>query len=238
MLKNENGKFIVFEGIDGSGKSTQTKLLTEHLSQNGHSVVKIDFPQHGEKSAGLVDEYLTGRYGTAEEVGPYRASIFYACDRYAASFKIRQWLKEGKIVIADRYLTSNIGHQGGKITNKEEWLKYVKWLYHLEYHIFGIPKPDVTIILKSSPDFSMSLSHKITDPEKLAKRTSYLNGSKQDIHEKDKTHLSQALKSFLRAAHEFPDDFKVIACLKGEILLPPLVINEKIIKIINQLLKL
>ncbi len=109
------GKFIVIEGLDGSGKSTQSKLLTQYLRKEGYKVEKIDFPQHGEKSAGLVDEYLNGKYGSSEEVGPYRASVFYACDRYDASFKIRKWLKEGKIVVSDRYVASNVGHQGGKI---------------------------------------------------------------------------------------------------------------------------
>ncbi|MDD5146431.1 MAG: thymidylate kinase [Candidatus Pacebacteria bacterium] len=238
MAKIKQGKFIVFEGIDGSGKSTQTNLLTKYLRNNGHQVVKIDFPQHGQKSSGLVDEYLTGKYGTADEVGPYRASIFYACDRYDASFQIRKWLSEGKIVIADRYLASNIGHQGGKIKNKVEWRKYVKWLYNLEYNIFGIPKPNITIILKSDPYYSLKLADKITDEEKLARRKSYLDGAKRDIHETDKTHLINSLSSYLQAAEEFPKDFKVVECIEGGKLLTPEVIHQKIIKTINKFLKI
>ncbi len=139
---SKKGKFFVFEGIDGCGKSTQTKLLAEFFSKNGYKVKKIDFPQHGEKSSGLVDEYLTGKYGESKDVGPYIASIFYACDRYDASFKIKKWLEEGKVVISDRYLVSNIGHQGGKLMkDKKEWKKYVNWLYNLEYGLFKIPKP-------------------------------------------------------------------------------------------------
>ena len=141
------GKFIVFEGIDGSGKATQVKLLKEHLEREGFKVEKIDFPRHGENPAFFVDKYLTGKYGTAEEVGPYRGSIFYALDRYDASFKINDWLKEGKIVLIDRYVASNIGHQGGKITDKEERKKFFRWLYDLEYNIFKIPRPDFTFIL-------------------------------------------------------------------------------------------
>ena len=118
--------FIVFEGIDNSGKSTQCRLLLEHLKKEGYKVEMIDFPQYGKKSAALIEEYLSGKYGSASEVSPYVASIFYACDRYDASFKIRQWLKEGKIVVADRYVGSNIGHQGGKIKNKDERLKFIR----------------------------------------------------------------------------------------------------------------
>jgi dTMP kinase len=234
MLINK-GKFFVFEGIDGCGKSTQTKLLADFFIKKGYKVEKIDFPQHGEKSSGLVDEYLAGKYGQAKDVGPYVASIFYACDRYDASFKIRKWLAEGKIVVSDRYLVSNIGHQGGKIHNKKEWGKYVNWLYDLEYNILKIPKPDYTFILKTSPDFSLKLAHNITDKQKQARRKAYLGSSKkQDIHEKDKSHLSNALNSYLTAAKEFPKDFKVIECLQNGKLLPPDVINKKIIKAIEK----
>jgi dTMP kinase len=237
-VKKQSGKFIVFEGIDGSGKSTQTKLLTQYLKEKGYEAIKIDFPQHGQKSSGLVDEYLTGKYGSADEVGPYRASIFYACDRYDASFQIKKWLQEGKIVIADRYLASNIGHQGGKIKNKAQWLKYVKWLYDLEYNLFGIPKPDITIILKSNPYYSLKLSSQVTDQEKLVKRQAYLSGNKRDIHETSENHLASALNSYLRAASEFPRDFTVVDCLQKDQLLSPSEINQKIIKIVNKFLKI
>ncbi len=234
MIKNNYpGKFIVFEGIDGSGKSTQTKLLANYLKERGYKVEKIDFPQHGEPSSALVDEYLRGAYGTAEEVGPYRASIFYACDRYAASFKIKKWLEKGKIVIADRYIVSNMGHQGGKIRNKKEREKYFKWLYNLEYRIFRIPKPDHTFILKTSPDFSLKLAHNIIDKEKKARRKSYLGKEKRDIHEKDRNHLANALKSFLHVAKKYPKDFKVIECLDNSHLLSPEIICKQVIKIIN-----
>lgn len=227
----KKGKFFVFEGIDGCGKSTQTKLLEKYFKDKGYNIEKIDFPQHGEKASGLVDEYLVGKYGEAKDVGPYIASIFYACDRYDASFKIRKWLDEGRIVLADRYLVSNIGHQGGKIKNKKEWKKYVNWLYNLEYNLFKIPKPDYTFILKTSVNFSKKLSNKITDKNKKARRKSYLGSSKKyDIHEKDSNHLTDALNSYLLASKEFPRDFRVIECLdKGELLSPD-VINKKIIK--------
>ena len=88
------------------------------------------------KSAAMVEEYLNGKFGTAQEVGPYRASIFCAIDRYVAAPKIKQWLNEGKIVIANRYVASNMGHQGGKIKNQIERKKYFDWNYDLEYNIF------------------------------------------------------------------------------------------------------
>ncbi len=238
MVKNiKKGKFFVFEGIDGGGKSTQTKLLSEYLNNKGYKVEKIDFPQHGEKSSGLVDEYLIGKYGEAKDVGPYIASIFYACDRYDASFKIRKWLEEGKIVISDRYLVSNIGHQGGKIKNIKSWRKYVNWLYDLEYGLFKIPKPDCTFILKTSAEFSLKLANKITDAKKQERRKSYLgDDKKQDIHEKDKSHLFNALNSYIRASKEFPKDFKVVECLEKGELLSREIISQKIKKLVNKII--
>ena len=217
----KQGKFFVFEGIDGCGKSTQTKLLAEYCAEKGYQVERIDFPLHGERSSLMVDDYLTGKYGSSKEVNPYAASVFYAIDRYDASFKIKKWLSEGKIVVSDRYLVSNVGHQGGKIKEKSEWKKYVNWLYELEYNIFGIPKPDYTFILKTSPEFSLKLANKITDKEKQNRRAAYLGQSgKQDIHEKDENHLANALNSYLLVAEEFPNDFKIIECLDNNQLLP------------------
>ena len=121
------GTFIMLEGTDGSGKGTQTERLVKRLIDEGYVVEQISFPQYGEKSATMVEAYLNGEHGTAEEVGPYKASIFYAVDGFSASNQIRNWLLEGKIVIANRYVASNMGHQGGKIKCPEERKKYFDW---------------------------------------------------------------------------------------------------------------
>ncbi len=235
----QKGKFFVFEGIDGSGKSTQSNLLVEALRKKGLQVEKIDFPQYGKKSAGLVENYQTGMYGSSMEVGPYRASIFYACDRYDMGFKIQAWLDEGKIVISDRYTVSNVGHQGGKlIYNREQWEAYIDWLYELEYNIFKIPKPDYNFIMNISPELSMQFSNKITDPEKLKKRIAYLgDASKQDIHEMDKRHLSDTLESYLAVAAKFPDDFKIVDCEENGQFLPVEKIHEKVLTLVEEKIK-
>lgn len=227
--------FIAFEGLDGSGKSTQSKLLMSWLKKQGYKTAKIDFPQYGKKSAGLIEEYLNGKYGTSKEVGPYRASIFYACDRYDASFKIRKWLREGRIVVADRYVASNMGHQGGKLKNKKARKAFIKWLYNLEYEILKIPKPNFSFILKTSPAFARKLAPKITAQEKKQKRKVYLGSKLRDIHEKDLSHLADALASYLEAAREFPRDFKVIECMRGGTLLSSGIVHQKVVKIMQNL---
>ena len=133
------GKLIVMEGTDGTGKATQSKLLYERLLHAGYSAALIDFPQYNSKSAGLVEEYLEGKYGEANEVDPYIASMFYAIDRYDAAKKMKTWVDNGKIVIANRYLTSSMAHQGSKLRTKLDRRTFYDWLYNLEYRLFKIP---------------------------------------------------------------------------------------------------
>jgi len=209
---NMKGLFIMIEGTDGSGKSLQTNLLVEHLKKENYKVEQISFPQYGEPSAIMVEEYLNGKFGTAQEVGPYRASILYAIDRYAAAPKIKKWLAEGKIVIANRYVASNMGHQGGKIKNETERQKYFDWNYNLEYNIFQIPKPDVNLILHVTPE----ISQRLVD-QKGARE--YLHGKKRDIHEDDIRHLADAEAAYLNIAKLYPE-FKIVECIKNNDIMP------------------
>jgi len=230
------GKFIVFEGIDGSGKSTQAKFLLSNLKKAGFKTAFIHFPQYGTKAGGLVEEYLSGKYGKASEVNPYQASIFYSCDRFDASFQIRAWLQEGKIVVSDRYIGSNIGHQGGKFKDKQERKKYLDWLNNLEYNILKIPKPDITFILKIPAAVGQSLSEKIANISKKAKKISHLGGKLLDIHEEDINHLNDTEKSYLEWAEEFPEDLTLIECVENNQLLSPKIISQKIWQIAKKVL--
>ncbi|PIN92601.1 dTMP kinase [Candidatus Pacearchaeota archaeon CG_4_9_14_3_um_filter_31_7] len=200
------GKFIVIDGIDGSGKATQTNFLVERLKKEGFAVEVADFPQYGKKSAALVEEYLEGKFGKVNDVDPYIASLFYACDRYEASFKIKKWLEEGKIVVANRYISSNIGHQGAKLEDGKEKNEYFEWLENMEFNIFKIPKPDLTIILYVKPE----IGQKLVDQK--ANYRDYLGEKKRDIHEENLKHLIDASNSYLYAARKF--NWIVIDCLE------------------------
>ncbi len=186
------GKLIVIEGTDGSGKGTQTKLLFEKLSKD-HNVEMIEFPRYGERSAMLVEDYLTGKFGSAEEVTAYQSSVFYAVDRFDASFKIKEWLAQGKIVLCNRYVSASMGHQAGKIKDKEERQKFIEWLEGLEYNIFNLPKPDVTILLNMPP----AMGQKLVDKKG---HRDYTEG--RDIHEADFSHLKNAYNAFLEVGKE------------------------------------
>ena len=194
MLKK--GRFIVIEGTDGSGKATQTKYLAEKLKSLSMPFELADFPQYGKPSAYFAEKYLRGEYGTAEEVGAYRGSLFYAVDRYDKSFEIRQWLAEGKTVISNRYVSANMGHQAGKIKNKAKREKFLKWLEELEYGVFGIPKPDLTILLYVPPE----VGQKFVDQKG---ERAYTKGAKRDIHEADLKHLEDSAAAYLDVAKKY-----------------------------------
>lgn len=212
-MNSPSGKLIVIDGTDGSGKKTQTQLLLDRLQKAGYPTISISFPQYGKKSAGLVEEYLNGKYGKADALDPYIASLFYALDRFDLSHDIKKSLDEGKIIVTDRYVDANAGHQGGKIKDPEDRKRYIAWLYNLEYRILGIPKPDVVFILHVPAEIGQQLV--LTKQQRL-----YLEeGKKTDAHEADLDHLKAAEKTYLWLAKQYPLDHKIVECVRsGEML--------------------
>lgn len=225
------GKFVVFEGIDGSGKDTQISLLGKALLERGIRFQTIAFPRHGHPAGFFVDKYLQPDhpYGTPAGVGPWRASIFYALDRYDASFEIKSYLEAGNLVIADRYLVSNIGHQGGKISDLKERERYVDWLYHLEYEIFGIPRPDLNILFLLPAEVAAA---------RIAQKKPrlYLGGAAYDAHEADIRHLEDALGAYRWIAALEPERFRIVPGVKDGRELTPEEINRSVQDILAPLL--
>ncbi|MBR3268371.1 MAG: thymidylate kinase [Oscillospiraceae bacterium] len=178
-----NGKLIVIEGLDGSGKATQTQKLLEALEARGERVMKVSFPDYDSNSSALVKMYLAGEFGTdPNAVNPYAASSFYAVDRYASYMKNwKDFYLSGGTVIADRYTTSNAIHQCAKLP-EAEWDGFIKWLFHYEYELLGIPAPFRTIYLRVDPEVS----------QKLMTGRYQGDEAKKDIHEANLAYLKRS----------------------------------------------
>lgn len=177
------GKLIIIEAVDGSGKATQAGKLYGRLQGEGYRVRLVEYPDYKGESSALVRMYLRGDFGKKPgDVNPYAASIFYTVDRYASYKKAwERFYQSGGIVLADRYTTSNMVHQGAKIRDRVEKEKYLAWLWHLEFKIYQLPVPDSVIFL----DMPVHLSHQLMEG-----RANKITGEKEkDIHEKSRGFL-------------------------------------------------
>ncbi len=201
------GKLIVIEGTDGSGKSTQFKLLTQRLEQNQRTFQKLVFPQYSEPSSALIRMYLGGEFGTKPtDVNAYAASAFYAVDRYASYKKVwGQWYENGGLIVSDRYATSNAVHQASK-EPEEKQLDYLKWLYEFEYGKLGLPCPDLVIYLDVPTDFT----------EKMMRRREADTNTTADIHEKDLNYLATCRRMGRKAADYY--GWTVIDCVQDGVM--------------------
>lgn len=197
------GKLIVIEGTDGSGKSTQFRLLTERLSNENREFRKLVFPQYGEESSALIRMYLGGEFGSSpSDVNAYAASSFYAVDRYASYKKVwGSWYESGGLVVSDRYTTSNAVHQASK-EPAEKQQAFLKWLYAFEYDKLGLPRPDLVLYLDVPTDFT----------EKLMRSREAATHTSADIHEQDMGYLATCRRTGKAAAAFY--NWTVIDCVR------------------------
>lgn len=221
---NDKGLFIVIEGTDGSGKSTQYAALKKQLEETGYEIVDIHFPRYDEESSYFVREYLAGNYGSADEVGPYTGSLFYALDRYQASADIRKALSAGKVVLCDRYVGSNMAHQGTKFSNSEERRGYFIWLDNLEFETLGIPRPDLNFVLN-------------TPLETVTERLKAKGDSSTHINEVDENHITKSLDVYKDLCNLFPKDFQRIDSERGGEILSVEEIHKMIWEKVKPMLK-
>jgi len=202
-----SGKLIVIEGLDGSGKATQTARLTEALQAAGHSVRKVSFPDYESNSSALIKMYLAGEFGNKpDDVNAYAASAFYAVDRYA-SYKTNwgSFYEEGGIVIADRYTTSNAIHQCCKLP-EEQWESYLDWLYTFEHRQMGIPAPDRVIYLQVD----------VEESQKLMSGRYQGDEAKKDIHEANVEYLNRSRKAADYCARKL--GWQVVRCYENGVM--------------------
>lgn len=219
------GRLIVFEGTDGSGKATQTRLLGERLQGEGIDFRKLDFPRYGQPSCALVEMYLSGAFGDRpEDVNAYAASSFYAVDRYA-SYK-QDWesyYAQGGLLLADRYTTSNAVHQTAKMPEQSRGA-FLTWLFHYEYELLGLPRPDLVFYL----DLPVELSQQMLRQREADTHT------QADIHEGNRIYLEQSRSAGHLAAETC--GWQVIRCDRDGAVRPIEEIHEEIYQAVQRIL--
>ena len=229
----KRGKLIVIDGTDGSGKATQTNLLIKRLKKEGRKVKVIDFPEYYSNFFGkFIGHCLSEQYYNFVKIHPKIASVLYAADRFESKDKLQKWIKDGYIVIANRYASANQIHQGGKISNTKKREAFIKWLAEMEYEVFKIPKPDAIFYLNVPIPIVLKL---IEERNKNQKRR-YLGKKKKDVHEKDVNFLENSRKSALWLAKTQPSWIR-IDCVVNGVLDTRENIHEKIYKNTKKILK-
>ena len=233
LRKSTTGKLIVIDGADGSGKKTQVGLLIQALKKNGKKLKIIDFPQYYSNFFGaFIGHCLSEQYYNWTHIHPKIASIAYAADRFESKDKVEKWLKDGYIVVADRYASANQIHQGGKIkSTAKRQQAFINWLDEMEYGVFKIPRPDVTFYLDLPTKMVLRLIKQRNKTEKRA----YL-GKKKDVAESDIEYLENSRKSALWLAKTQKNWVK-IDCMDKNELLPREEIHAKIYEKVKKILK-
>jgi dTMP kinase len=217
-----SGKLIVIDGSDGVGKATQTKLLVERLKKSGKKVETLDFPQYEKNFFGsFLKECLTGKHGDFIGQNPYLVSIAYAADRWESKAKLEKWLKDGRIVVLNRYVSSNQMHQGGKITDTKARRAFLTWLERMEHTTFGLPRPDIILYLHVPVELSIQLMK---------------GRGNEDLAESDPKHLARAQDAALKIIRSQGNWQKIDCTVKGE-MLPRPAIHDKIFAAIRSIVK-
>lgn len=201
------GKIIVIEGTDCSGKETQSKLLEKYLNSNGINCIRMSFPAYDTPTGKIVGGPYLGKEeicpsyfedGSAD-VDPYISCLYYAADRKYNIEKVNKYIDDGYIVILDRYTTSNMAHQGGKIEDSEERFNMYQWIDKLEYWLLKLPKPDITIFLHMPYTSSCELKK---------------NRKSLDGNEKSETHLKNAEKAYIELSELY--NWDRIECVESD----------------------
>ena len=223
------GKLIVIDGTDGSGKATQVARLKERLIAENHNVETLDFPRYEDNFFGsFIGKCLRGDHGDWASLDPRIASMAYAADRFESSEMIRSWLEGGKVVILDRYVSSNQIHQGGKITDADERREFLTWLDTMEHEIFKLPRPDIILYL----DVPLEVNQKLLAQKNTQDTKTYLAG-KQDQHEQNIEHLTAAKESGLALIAEM-NNWHKIHCAPEGALLPIEDIHEMVYEVLEK----
>lgn len=214
------GKLIVIEGADGSGKATQTTRLFERLRNLRVNVLRVSFPNYESESSALIKMYLRGDFGgNPEDVNAYAASMFYAVDRFASFQSWKDFYNEGGIILADRYISSNMAHQAAKLSRKADREKFWNWCEDIELKKFQMPRPDLTIFLEMPPAISAMLRQK---------------RGRVDLHESDAAYMEKSYKIYLELAQKY--NWKIIHCAENNFARSSIDISDDVFRLVEELL--
>lgn len=199
------GRLIAIEGIDGSGKHTQARLLEQSLKSKGFGVYATGFPQYDSWFGTMVGKYLNGEFGSLQAVDPHFSALLYAGDRFEAKSRIESCLKDGKIVLVDRYVASNLAHQVARAA-AEKRSEFLRWIEHLEYSIYGLPREDLILYLRVPP----------SQAQKLVAQKSKRNYTRatHDLQENSLRHLEDAAEMYDMLSRSRP--WATIQCYDAE----------------------
>jgi dTMP kinase len=222
------GKLIAIEGIDGSGKQTQAKLLERALIARGHSVYATGFPQYDSWFGTMVGNFLNGELGPLDKVDPHFTALLYAGDRFEAKSSIEEALKEGKVVLVDRYIGSNLAHQVARAA-PDKRAELMRWIEHLEYTIYGLPRETLILYLRVPPQ----------EAQKLVSRKSqraYTSAS-HDLQETSLRHLQDAGEMYDMLSRSRP--WATVQCFDAEhgAMRPPQDIAAEMLAAVNSVLE-
>ncbi len=205
----EAGRLVIICGIDGSGKTVQAAALADRAREAGHEVRTIEFPRYQEGFfSRVIMRYLRGDYAKdASRVDPYLAALPFACDRWEAADQMREWVDSGAVVICNRYVPSNLAHQGGKIESKSERQEFFDWVLKLEYEVFDVPRPDLHVWLDMPPRVASRLMESDEGRRQIS--------TNEDIHERSIRHL-EATRAAYQELAEGSERWKVVSCAANE----------------------
>lgn len=198
------GKLIVLEGIDGSGKHTQLQMLARAMRQRGIPHATIDFPQYAGFFGKMIGQYLNGEFGTLSDVDAHFSALLFAGDRLENRKQLETFLDQGKLVLADRYIASNLAHQGARVPPTKQ-TRFRAWLEKLEYDVYGLPREDVVIYLRLPASRAQELIRQ-KRPRKYTRR-------RKDLQEANLKHLQRAAQIFERLAHQ--SNWSTVNCMES-----------------------
>lgn len=222
------GKFIVIDGLDGSGKKTQLDLLVKYCQQHKIETATLDFPQYYKTFFGqTVGRYLKGEFGNLNDTNPYLAALTYAGDRWQAKKELSKEMEKGKLLLANRYTSSNMAFMAGKFSKKIDQDKIINWILKLEQKVYGCPKEDLLIYLDVPPDLGQKLVLN------KSKRKYIGNCQKHDIHESNLDYLKRVRTLYLRLVNQYSHWCKVDCLNEQGNLKTPQEIHQLIISLLK-----